>query len=110
MSRPSLVKLKFLSEDPADAWQKCVEAQENWERHLSSQEKYAKEMDEFKVKMAAKTIWMTNVLEDTLPNGINEKDANNSLIKAYKGIKMVIVSRASFGSVVQVKYRRALPR
>jgi len=63
-----------------------MKIQASWDRSLSIEEKYAKRMKEFKDKMTVQFIWTTNVLEETLPDGVGMTDVENALSKAYKDV------------------------
>lgn len=50
-------------------------------------------MSEFRIKMVAKTIWLTNFLEDTLPKEITQKVAEDALTKAYEDDHEMVIFR-----------------
>ena len=85
LSGPSLAKLHFLpsAKEPEELWQKCVKAQEDWEKQLSFQDNQIEQMKEYEKKMTVELVWLTNVLEDTLPKGLNKKKVNEILTQAY---------------------------
>ena len=85
LSGPSLAKLHFLpsAKEPEELWQNCVKAQEDWEKQLSFQENHIEQMKEYEKKMTVELVWLTNVLEDTLPKGLNKKKADEILTQAY---------------------------
>ena len=85
LSGPSLAKLHFLPnvKEPSEIWKKCVKAQEDWGKQQPIQEKKAKQMEEFKKKMAVQLVWQTNTLEDTLPKGLNKTKVEEALDQAY---------------------------
>ena len=93
MAQPSLAKLRFIPqfEEPSTAWRTCRTTQDKWESELSKhfEDNYALEMEEFRTKMVVRTIWTTNVLEDTLPKDISRTFAEEELTEAYCGDKMV---------------------
>lgn len=84
-SRPSMVELRFLPniKKPAEIWQKCVRAQDDWEKRLSFVDCEVERMKEFNKKMTLELVWLTNVLEDTLPKGLSKKKADEILTEAY---------------------------
>jgi hypothetical protein len=85
LSAPSLVKLCFLPDikEPKEIWQKCVKAQEDWEKQLSAVTNKAERMKEYKKKMTVELIWLSNTLEDTLPKGLIKEKAEEILTQAY---------------------------
>ena len=85
MSLPRLTELRFLPnfKNPSETWRKCVEAQEDWEKQHSTSEKAAQRMIEYSKKMAIELIWLTNILEDTLPKGLSRIKVDKVLTQAY---------------------------
>ena len=85
LSGPSLAKLCFLPnvKDPEEIWQKCVKAQEDWEKQVSLMKNKAERMKEYQKKMTVELVWLSNTLEDTLPKGLNKKKADEILTQAY---------------------------
>lgn len=94
MARPSLAKLPFLPkvEEPTDVWKKCVTVLDKWEKKLSFEGKYAKDMEEFRTKMVVKTIFISNVLEDTIPKEVSMNTAEEALTKAYEDVDQVSIN------------------
>lgn len=85
---PPLVKLPFLSRygDPSEVWKQCKAVQANWEE-LSG--RYSEEVvQEFRKRMVAETISITNFLEDTLPDEIGVEEAKETIKKAYPSTKV----------------------
>ena len=97
---PALAKLRFLPsfEDPLSVWRKCVGVQEEWEEMQSSADELVKWMEEFNRKMVVKSIWTTNVLEDTLPEGAKEDLAKSALSKAYDSADEMVSEKSVWSS------------
>ena len=85
LTGPSLAELRFLPDAgaPFELWRKCVKAKNEWEQKLSSEEKEAERMKKYQKKMTVELIWLTNTLEDTLPEGVSKKKADEVLTQAY---------------------------
>lgn len=83
---PSMVKLHFLPdhEDPLEIWKKCIKAQEDWKKKcLPTLEGKAHQLSQYKKEMAIQLVWLTNVLEDTLPKGLSKKKIEIILSDIY---------------------------
>ena len=82
---PSMKELCFLPnvKKPTELWQKCVKAQDDWERQLSFVDQKVERMKEYEKKMTVELVWLTNALEDTLPKGLSKKKADEVLTEAY---------------------------
>ena len=84
-SGPSMAELRFIPnvKKPTELWQKCVKAQDEWEKQLSFVDQKVERMKEYKKKMTVELVWLTNALEDTLPKGLSKKKADEILTEAY---------------------------
>lgn len=79
---PPLAKLCFEPSEPSELWKECSEALQKW-KDRREEEKTAERMEKFRRTMAVKSVLLTNTLEDTLPKGLPEKEAEEMLINAY---------------------------
>lgn len=84
-SGPSMAQLRFLPNvnKPTEIWQKCMNAQDEWEKNLSLAEQKVERMKEYEKKMTIELVWLTNTLEDTLPKGLSKEKADEALTEAY---------------------------
>ena len=87
-SVPSLAKLHFLHDgiEPIETWKKCIEAQKDWETKClppSEKEAYMYQISRYTKKMAIQLVWLTNMLEDTLPKGLSKKKVESILSDIY---------------------------
>ena len=105
LSGPSLVKLCFLPhvKEPKEIWQKCVKAQEDWEKQLSLMTNEAERMKEYEKKKTIELVWLSNTLEDTLPKGLNKMKAEEILTQAYDMVDdLPLVSTVTEPGVLQL--------
>lgn len=81
-STPQLAKLYFVSDgkEPMKIWGECKEAQKDWSKET---EEEAERIKIFLKEQAVKVIWLSNKLEDTLPQGTDEIIAKELLSKEY---------------------------
>ena len=83
---PSMEKLRFLPDDkePVEIWKKCIKAQKDWEKkRLPTSEREAQQLSQYRKEMAIQLVWLTNLLEDTLPKGLSKKKIETMLSDIY---------------------------
>ena len=83
---PSMEKLCFIPDDkePIEIWKKCIQDQRDWEeKHLSTSEREAHQLSQYRKEMAIQLVWLTNLLEDTLPKGLSKKKIETILSDIY---------------------------
>lgn len=100
---PSLVRLNFLSsaeDEPAKLWKNCVQKLYEWKNGLSAD--YSPEkLKKYNGEMAARLVWETNLLEDTIPRGLSRPVTESVLTKAYNKESVPSLDTAGLSQMIQ---------
>ena len=93
---PPLIKLWFLDENPSVLWKNCTQYLNDRKRDSSSTAGRTREM-------AARLVWQSNLLEDTIPKDLEEHETIETLTKIYNN-EMVDHSshKGASGSLLQL--------
>ena len=100
---PPLIKLSFLDEDPSVLWQNCTQHLKEWKRSSSSTagQTTSEMVNKCSTNMLAKLIWQSNLLEDTIPKDLEEKETIAALTKMYNNKRVDHEGAAGLSQLVQ---------
>ena len=85
----------------------CVKAQKCWETMQSSIERARMIMEVYKKIKAVELIWMTNILENTLPKGLSKKKVEKVLFDVYEEVDDLMQSASEPGLCQLVQHLKA---
>ena len=82
---PRMAKLYFVNDgkEPVKTWGECKKAQEEWEKWLKENEMEDEQLQNAVKNLAVNFIFVSNELEDTLPQGTDEVKMKGLLSKEY---------------------------
>ena len=110
LSQPEMVKLYFMSDskEAVKTWEECKKAQEEWDK-WSKQNKVDHEQLHDAIKnLVVNSIYLSNKLEDTLPQGTDEEKVKQLLSKEYDSDLTVGSDSGSVGADMTVGGRQLL--